>query len=154
MGYYIDFVFDKDAVKDYREVVKKFCDAGAKTFDIHDRGTPPQHSYVELVYPGLPGFINVFKEEAKNLRGNWADIRMSWGTKPEEMRENIKRVLVLALKLKCRVYDGHIKEYVVPDNVDLILGSFARGARRVENMIGFIDTKKYKKAHEDENPDN
>lgn len=77
MGYYIDFVFEEDTVKDYQEVVRKFCNAGAKIFDPHDPDRPPQHSIVELEYPNFLGIIGVFKREAKNLRGNWAHVRLS-----------------------------------------------------------------------------
>lgn len=83
MGYYIDFVFD-DQVSNYEEVVDLFCKSGATVQDYSGEELPDDliikmHDFIELKHPEFDYFISVNKKEARNLKGNWAYIRLSWG---------------------------------------------------------------------------
>ena len=51
----------------------------------------------------------------KVLKGNWAHVRLSWATHFVELLNMLRDILHLADLARCRVYDGHIQDYVTSD---------------------------------------
>ena len=147
MGYHLDFVFDDNTVSGYEDVVESFCKAGAVVFDyskegLSDHDRKKWQNYVKLLYSEFPYFITVFKNESKNLKGNWADIRLSWGEDPESFVNTLKYVLALADEAGCRVYDGQINDFVILDNMNEVLKSFAPVANWVVGAFGKVERQK------------
>jgi hypothetical protein len=134
MGYYIDYVFDDTSVSAWQEVVAKLENAGADVITAAEKEYADR--FEDLLHPEIPGMIRVFKTLPENLSGHWADIRLSWGQDPREMRGIIKAILDLADSLGCRVYDGQIQQYVTIQNIDDVMAQFRRTASWVVGMFG------------------
>ena len=147
MGYYIDFVFNDNSVSGYEDLVERFCKAGAVVFDyskedLSDHERKKLQNYVDLQYSKFRYFIRVYKKESRNLKGNWAYVRLSWGERPESFVNTVKHILELADSIGCRIYDGQINDFVTFDTINEVLKSFVSGANWVIGAFGKIERQK------------
>ena len=72
----------------------------------------------------------------KVLKGNWAHVRLSWATHFVELLNMLRDILHLADLARCRVYDGHIQDYVTSDNLKSVRECFEKGAKWVGSPSG------------------
>jgi hypothetical protein len=135
MGYYLDFVFDTNSVSTWQQVVRRLEEAGASIVLI-DPATPRADDFVELSHPKIPYLISIRKSKPDNFKGNWADIRLSWGQKTKKLREMLMVILDLADSIGSRVYDGQIQKYIGRDTLEETIISFKKISENVFGMFG------------------
>ncbi|MDD3731175.1 MAG: hypothetical protein PHU88_02230 [candidate division Zixibacteria bacterium] len=138
MGYYLDFVFESANILDHTIVIEMFLEAGAT---VAADGNGDNKKAVVLAYDEIPSPIVIFKKESQELKGNWADVRLSWATGASKMKTILVSILELAKTIGCKVHDGQISSFVTVDNIDDIIESHARTAATVVGLLGRVDDK-------------
>lgn len=136
MGYYIDFIFNPEEINGYETVVDRFRNEGAQVI-IDD--TIPAHiaeRCVDLYYEDLSMPITVFKRESKTLKGNWAHVRLSWGTNPETFYRDLQCMLTLAKRCNARLYDGQADREIKEELLSSIHAEFKKGSKWATNLLG------------------
>ncbi len=81
----------------------------------------------------------MFPRENAKLPGNWADVRLSWGTEPAGSQSLIQELLILAKKVGAVLYDGQIKKVITQDNIPDAVASLTRGGTWVKKALGFAN---------------
>ncbi len=139
MGYYIDFVFEEGSVSGYEEVVDRFRSQGGEV--IEDPEEPERHRerFVELHFCDYLYRVTVYKKLPREPKGNWATVRLSWATDPEEVRDTLKFLLSLAAAVGARVYDGQIDAILTPDTIEEVASKLCCAGARVIGSIGKVD---------------
>jgi hypothetical protein len=138
VGYYITFVFDPGKDKfDRNRLIERFVEAGA--YFIEDRSDKAGGYY------SCAGHLLSFGDYPHRSlkKGYYADIRFSWGTDSDYLKEKLTEILDVADRLGCRVYDGQLDIWITRENVESIAEGFVRQASSVIKMLGTIDKKKY-----------
>jgi Leucine-rich repeat (LRR) protein len=134
MGYYLDFVFDRDEKLDFELVLDRFKRAGASEID-------PDHidnnaNGTILIHEKIASIIEVVKNKPIGLRANWAQIGLSWDEDANSMANALQNILDLARDVGCRVYDGQTEVYITPETLDKIVSFFVKTSR---NAIAIFD---------------
>ena len=135
MGYYIDLVFDSTEQLDCEAVIEKFRRLGARRLPDVYIG-PAANDYVHMLFPDFGYPIWVFRRESEQQKGNWADIRLSWGEAPAGFMQKLGYILELADKIGCRVYDGQNRAYLTKVNLEKVRSAFSKDADIVIGMFG------------------
>jgi hypothetical protein len=136
MGYYIDFVFKPEEIQNYETIVERFLKAGAYISD--DDEIPPHvaEKCLDLFYVGLSSPITVFKKEARALKGNWADVRLSWGTDTETFDKDLRCMLAMAEQVGARLYDGQEKMFITEETLTDLNEKFIKSTKQINNLFG------------------
>lgn len=153
MGYDIDFVFDETETRE--TILLKMLAAGAIPDPFHEVGLflyspagikvqPTHQGYCLIGATGeklLPGSgmiaVWLFQHESGQIKGDWADTRLSWGTTRENFRSIIEIIFDFSEKVSCRVYDGQIQAFITREDWQHFLeDSFFRSASRIANLLG------------------
>jgi len=143
MGYYVDLVFCDETIKGYNDVVEKFLKQGAKIHDYNDE-TLPDHirerysNFISLVYPDFRYFITVFKKESKDIKGKWAEIRISWGEDPDSFFCLMGKIVTLANLVNGEVYDGQIRCFITDENLEEVKKQFSSTANNISRCFGKV----------------
>lgn len=135
MGYYIDFIFDQSEQLDWGQVVERFRKSGARRLPDEYIGLAAE-DVVRLLCPDYGYTITVFREESKQIKGKWANIRMSCNENSENVMQRLHYISRLADKLGCRAYDGQIKRYVTKNDFDTIVSSFTHRHHDISDKDG------------------
>ena len=140
MGYYIDFIFSENRVQGYHDVVGLFCDNGAGIFRFQEELCDAEKAWnektVSLTHPDFIYFITVFKKENQDHKGNWAQVRISWGEDADSFATILSCILRLAKTMGCTVYDGQVGAYITQASIDRLRQHFSKTACGILGCIG------------------
>jgi len=138
MPYYITLQFDP-AKEEYDEgkLVERFLKAGVsfKESPDYEGGRGYFYGY-HLIFFGR----HIQKAHEK---GMWVSVHISWGSEPEELITELTKILDLADKLGCKVYDGQLDMYITRENLDKIAIGFAKMAGKVIGYFGTVDKERH-----------
>jgi len=136
MGYYIDFIFDNNKNLSSEIIEKKFLEAGAQKIPLEDMAKPDK--FIELWHPRFLSNIEIFSNESKYLMGNWAHIRISWGTDINKFRRTLIDLIELSKKMGSKLFDGQANMIITESNVEILLAEFKKTSVNIAGLTGHI----------------
>lgn len=142
MGYYIEFVGDRERRLAVDQIVALLCDNGATPLnDGSDNGfeldsNDSTKRFVDLLYADPPFVITVWKNAPSNYSDHWASIRFSWATDPAAFEKAILKALELAGAIGCRIYDGQFGKNITIENLMEAKANFSNTSDSALNFFG------------------
>lgn len=136
MGYYIDFVFDDNKSLSKKIIENKFIKTGAERVPFEEMAKPDK--FIKLLHPYFFSPIEIFSNESKSQKGNWAHIRLSWSTDIDTFRVTLKNLMDLSNKVGSQLYDGQANIFITEDNVEDLISKFQKTSENIIGLVGQI----------------